>query len=67
MSITDRMAAQNRRGDWAARNHGTGARIWFCFNERTKEYHYSASGDLIRYTCAGAVRKCDELNALVTA
>lgn len=68
-SIMERAAAQNRRGEWTARNNGAGARPWFCYNERTKEYHY-AQGDgwmLVRYTFAGAVKKADELNALATA
>lgn len=60
--ITERIAALNRRGEWVARNNGTGKLNWFPFNERTREYHYSSHGNMIWYSLAGAVRTAERLN-----
>lgn len=61
-TIRQEFRRQNVARNWVARCNGAGARPWFVYNETTREYHYSQTGDLIRYGFEGAVRQAHVLN-----
>lgn len=70
-ATTERFAALNGENGWVPRNNGAGKRPWFCMRDLASptpsgmsvKYHYDKAGYLIRYTLAGAIKKCEELNA----